>query len=297
MKKRVLIIGGTSFLGQAVANVLADSYQVDSYSRTNPSFNFQDSFVSELDDFELSKTLEYDLVINALAAGSQSSRWNDINAEEHFYVNTYFPIKLVLFLERNQFKGSVCTFGSYFEMGVSQEDRGLTEKDILSSTAQTANPYILSKRMLSQYFKMARLNLHYHHFILPTIYGEEENKERLIPTIVRSLRSGEELKLTEGNQVRQYLYAGDIADLMVGCIGAKRSLSGIYNVPGSEKKSVKEIFAEISTILNTHTESPFGKIKREDESMKYLCLVSNEIEQKFGWKAKTTIQEVVKNYA
>lgn len=48
------------------------------------------------------------------------------------------------------------------------------------------------------------------HFILPTIYSEYEDQNRLIPYMLRAIKNGEKLSFTSGEQVRQYLYVDEV---------------------------------------------------------------------------------------
>lgn len=294
--KKILIFGANSFLAKSIVHLLLEEFIVTGVARSDSELSYSKFNKSNLQEFDLSELLNQDIIVNCLAAGSQSNRWKDSNDEEHFFVNTYFPIKITEYLKKHNYKGVLITFGSYFEIGTNQINTPLTEQDILGSLAQTANPYILSKRLLSQYLRMAFLPFRNFHFILPTIFGKHEAKTRLLPTLMDAFKNNKSLALTDGNQVRQYLFAEELAFLIIEVSNKKESKSGIYNVPGSEIRTVREIYYELAAQFNFEEQNPFGKVKRYDEAMKFLYLSSTSLFEEYNWRPKAKISEIAYQY-
>ena len=167
---------------------------------------------------------------------------------------------------------------------------------ILKSTNSAPNTYTVTKRILSRFITSAKFSYTTWHFILPTIYGEKENPKRLIPYILRAIREKEELCLTSGEQVRQYIYINEVVKI-IDLAYQKQLTSGMYNIAGNEELSVKELvsmlFNYYGASLNTEV---FGKAKRQDTGMKILKLDGTALTSFLGYRTNLRITDVIKEY-
>lgn len=71
------------------------------------------------------------------------------------------------------------------------------------------------------------------------LYGPGEPETRLLASVVRSLLAGEPALCTHGEQQRDYLYAGDVADALVALLESE--VSGAVNVGSGEAPPIKEL--------------------------------------------------------
>ena len=193
---------------------------------------------------------------------------------------------------------TLISFGSYFEIGENTENRSFSENDLLLSMRRVPNAYCISKRLLSRYFSSASDKIPFLHFILPTIYGENENENenRLIPYLLRAIKYGEKLSFTSGEQVRQYLYVDEVPKIIEEAID-RHIPSGIYNIEGNETLSVKQL---VCMLLEAHGLKPdmsiFGAVKRQDEGMKILQLDGSKLNSLIDHHCNHTILSVLGNY-
>ena len=191
---------------------------------------------------------------------------------------------------------TLISFGSYFEIGENTENRSFSENDLLLSMRRVPNAYCISKRLLSRYFSSASDKIPFLHFILPTIYGENENENRLIPYLLRAIKNGEKLSFTSGEQVRQYLYVDEVPKIIEEAID-RHIPSGIYNIEGNETLSVKQL---VCMLLEAHGINPdmsiFGTVKRQDEGMKILQLDGSKLNSLIDHHCNHTILSVLGKY-
>lgn len=156
------------------------------------------------------------------------------------------------------------------------------------------NAYCISKRLLSRYFSSVSDKIPFLHFILPTIYGENEN--RLIPYLVRAIKNGEKQSFTSGEQVRQYLYVDEVPKIIEEAID-RHIPSGIYNIEGNETLSVKQL---VCMLLEAHGLNPdmsiFGTVKRQDEGKKILQLDGSKLNSLIDHHCNHTILSVLGKY-
>jgi nucleoside-diphosphate-sugar epimerase len=245
-------------------------------------------------DIDIDKLLDSDIIIYTSGAGIQS------NLKEPFadvyYLNAFLPIKLYKELGFRDFKGIVITFGSYFEYGSNAKQKPLDETDIISSLNPVPNEYSISKRLLTRFIVSDNPSFINWHFILPTIYGENESPQRLLPYIVNSIKNNTDIKLTTGEQVRQYLYIDEIPVLIYTAY-ENRLVSGIYNVAGSESYSIKKLTKHVFSFFNKPlNEEIFGGIEKADIKMKNLQLDGTKLFQITHFKAKILVADVLQKY-
>ena len=245
-------------------------------------------------DLDCTTMLDSDVIVYAIGAGIQSNLKE--GAELVFALNVTAPVNICNKLKTLDYKGAFVTFGSYFELGETDLKRPATEEDIIKSDATAPTDYVVSKRMLTRFVTSYKHDFTHWHFILPTIYGPGENPKRLIPYTINAIRSNEELHFTSGEQVRQYLYVGDVAKLLhAAYIG--RISSGVYNIAGTETISVRQLVKMICEVNGKkYDDIYFGKMLRSDVGMKYLALDGKRMHASIGFSPNTKIDDQIRLY-
>ena len=236
--------------------------------------------------------LDSDLILYCAGAGVQSSKKYERGIV--YEVNAFEPIRIINELNIAGYKGKIVTFGSYFEIGSNNEQRLYTEIDVVNATAPVPNDYCLSKRILTRFFESNRTSLKWYHLILSSIYGKGENANRLIPYVVTGILSNQKIKLSAGDQVRQYIHADDVNTFIIS-LSEKEIPSGMYNLAPEEGLTVKELVETIQFILNKKALVHLGDLTRTDQSMKVLLLNTDKI-KKTGWKSSVSLTQGITEY-
>lgn len=235
-----------------------------------------------------------DMIIYAVGAGIQSNlneRTNTI-----YDLNAGIPVKICNGLREVDYNGVFVTFGSYFEIGANIENRKYTEIELLNSQLDVPNDYSVSKRMLSRFVNSFDGGFKNWHFILPTIYGENEAEHRLIPYVLKSIKNHTELSFTSGEQVRQYIYIDEISEILLKAFEAQLE-SGIYNIAGTETLSVKELVLLLFDLMNkTMPIDVFGTACRKDVGMKILALDGSKLYTRLNIQPSVLISDVYMKY-
>ncbi len=297
-KKKVALIGSTSFLVSNLAPFLkSDEYLLSFFGR-KPNADFPNAEFHLFDypqaplNFEM--LLQKDIIVFASSLGVQHGQ-ND--PADHIYdVNAFLPSKLLLYLENNNFKGGIFTFGSYAEIGKNAlENTSFSEEELLNSTFPVANAYAGSKRVLSHFIHNNSFSFPYYHLILPTIYGPGENKNRLIPYLINGIKNNKEMSLTQGEQIRQYIYIEELSKLIIEIIKTLPA-SGIYNVFAAETLKIKEVIEKIFSRLNGNKNLIQPNTTREDVAMKSLILNASKLEKIISFKPSVLIEDSIEKY-
>lgn len=294
----ISIVGTNGLLANEFGLFFNDiGLDVDCYGRREPvnhkfnKFSKLDLINDNLDYNTLSKS---EVIIYACGAGIQSNLKD--SSESIYNLNTFLPINIYNELNKINFTGTFVTFGSCFEIGNNSNEIKFTETEVSSSSLEVPNDYCVSKRLLTRFVSSkCSKSLRHLHIILPTIYGENEASHRLIPYTVSALKKNQDMQFTSGEQIRQYLYVGDVPKIVHELVLFKHS--GIYNLAGVETYSVRNIIEKIYKFYDFPLdESLFGKAGRADVGMKNLQLDGTLIESIIPFFKYSKFEEVLKLY-
>lgn len=290
---KIAILGASSFLSTyIISGFNQEAFELTLYSRSNSNNHFK----FELFDYpniipDFKDLLEYDVIIYCAAAGVQSSVKN--TSDEVYGLNTFLPIRIINYLNDNNYLGKFISFGSYFEIGAQNELKGFTEKEVVFSENKVPNSYCLSKRIFTRYVHDVLNSCKHYHLILPSIYGKGENSNRLIPYLVNSLKNNNSLELTAGNQIRQFLHARDVSSF-VQILIKEDCTPGIYNL-ATQHNYVSDVVKILFDLFKRDSNDSLGKIQKMDESMKIL-LLDDSISRSTGWYPRVSLIEGILEY-
>ena len=244
----------------------------------------------------LSELVEYDIIIYTAGAGIQSGLKESLDTV--YELNSFLPIRLFNFLSENNFKGKVITFGSYFEIGDEKEERYYTEMEVALSNKGVPNHYASSKRILTRFLISSPHLPHHFHFILPNIYGNGENINRLIPYLIDAISQGTEIKLTSGSQVRQYIHASDIAKAVLK-VANNQYTKGLYNLCNSDPVQIKDLVLSVFKVMGKELDFyklKFGNNQRADTAMPFLLLNNDKSYNGLKFRPAISLEEGINNY-
>lgn len=295
---KISILGTNGFLSNAIGRYANEQgWKLDMYGLAKPEGLRYDAYheINLMDkELDCSPMQDSDIIIYAIGAGIQSNLKE--SADLVYALNVSAPITICNKLKELEYKGVYVTFGSYFELGEKAMSGPADEMDIINSIAMAPTDYVVSKRMLTRFVLSYKHDYTHWHFVLPTIYGPGENPKRLIPYTINAIRNREDLHFTSGEQVRQYLYVGDVAKVLDAAF-AKSLQSGVYNIAGSEIFTVRELVQAIFThFQKSIPDNCFGNITRTDIGMKYLALNGARLNEQLEIEASSRLQEIIDLY-
>ena len=294
---KVTIIGSNGLLSSEFGIYCNENnISIDTFGLGSPRSHNSNKFVKldllndKIDFNELAKS---DLIIYASGAGIQSNLEETYN--EIYSLNTLIPITISKELTKLSFKGSLVTFGSYFEIGNNSNEILFSEIELFNSMQSVPNDYCISKRLLTRYINSSSQSFKHIHLILPTIYGEREGKHRLIPYTIIKIKQKEIPQFTNGNQIRQYLYVGDVPKIIMALVEQKKS--GIYNIPGKEVYSIKKVVENIYEYYGFKiNDELFGTTQRVDLGMQNLQLNGSLIDSVLPEFKYSKFHEILNKY-
>jgi UDP-glucose 4-epimerase len=292
---RVAIVGGSGFVGGHVADKLMkaghDVLIVDANDpRWHPTQMY--SKASILDYERLVEVLSGSQVVMHLAAMS----------------NTQMAINDPQMCTRLNCEGTVNVLEAARSIGAERvvvasstlisgqqplEPDGKVTNDDLLDLMKADHPYVVSKtyaEMMARVYT-AQYGLPHTVFRYGIQYGERMTPGVVVHTFIERALQGKRLIVHgTGEQWRQYVYVGDIADAHVTILDRwEDSENQTFPLVGEEKVTIRQLARAVTKVV--HGEIEKGKERPGDIEVQY---VSPEFTaRQLGWKAETSLDEGV----
>ncbi len=297
MTRRVLVTGGTGFIGShLVEELVSRKYRPIVLKRSYSNLSRISKYLNAVDFYDLDKiTLEdifkkeiVDVVVNLAVFYRKEHSYGDI--DEMIDTNVKFPTKL-LELSRSSGVSTFVTAGTYFQYdkNVMHIDQGtaLLAKDFYAATKNAL------ERILEFYKSSSDLRLF--EFVLFTPYGERDDPKKLIPYIINSALQDRSVDLTQGFQRLYPTYAKDIVSAMIKAVELPESIrpsSYRFNVTGGQSYSIREIVTVLEEILDKKITVNWGRINTgKIDVLQLLTVDISTTENTLGWTPNTSLEE------
>jgi nucleoside-diphosphate-sugar epimerase len=124
-------------------------------------------------------------------------------------------------------------------------------------------------------------------------YGPMEDERRLIPAIITSLLRDEVVKITKGEQIRDFLHIEDVASAI--CAVANSQLSGIVNVGSGQPVTVGKIALELGNLLRKPDLINLGALPYRPNDPMFICANNELLRKKTDWTQKYNLTTGLKN--
>ena len=303
MKKKILIVGGTGFLGYHLAKkCLSKKWEVSSISINRPKkirylkkvhYMFLDISKKELIKKKIKKN--YDYVVNF---GGYVNHSEKLKTYKSHYVGCK---NLTDFFLTKKIK-SFIQIGSCVEYGNTMSPQLETSKTNVKTLQSTYGKAKLkaTNYLLKQY---KRNNFPSTILRLYLVYGPRQDFNRFVPLIIKGCLSNSLFPCSSGIQYRDFLYVDDFVNLIFACLKNKKSAGEVFNIGSGKPQKIKKIILKIQKFIKLG-KPEFGKVKfRKDEILKLYPSIQ-KAKQLIGWYPKvrfdqgiiSTINFYKKNY-
>ncbi len=271
---QILVTGATGFIGRALCNYLEEHCKDRSVVALVRKRN---DLPIAVDQIEVS---DWSLpgLKNAIASKSVTTIFHlaaygvsptNRDAELMREINSELPVTMVRLADH--LNASIITAGSSAEYAASAENLLLTEDAPLC----TDKPYGASKASgwLAASATALKHNVNMLHLRLFNVYGPNETQHRLFPSLVNSLSAGDHISLSDGEQIRDFVYADDVCRAFLAAEEALRgtSMAEVVNVCTGEGASVKTFAKLVCEKIGANSVLlGFGDIERRPDDTPYL---------------------------
>ncbi|MBL8560354.1 MAG: NAD(P)-dependent oxidoreductase [Hyphomonadaceae bacterium] len=122
-------------------------------------------------------------------------------------------------------------------------------------------------------------------------YGPGENESRFVASLATSMLRGEPAEMTSGVQVRDFLYAGDIADALVTLVKARHT--GAFNVGTGRPVTLLDIANEVARQTGRPDLLRAGVRQAKPFEPPLIRADMTRTANVLGWEARTSLQDGV----
>lgn len=135
-------------------------------------------------------------------------------------------------------------------------------------------------------------------FRLFSVYGPYEEPTRFIPTITKSLIIKDIIKLTPGNQRRDFIYVDDVSDAYLKALSEGKKIKGeIFNIGTGREYTNGEVVKKLFLSTASKTKVEKGSYpKRKWDTSHWRADISHT-KKALKWKPRYSLEEGLrKNY-
>ena len=243
MKKKILVIGGTGFIGHhLIKSLKSRNYIIHSVSTKRPK---KDRIVigvkyilTDISNFKkLNKDLkkdQYDYVVNLGGYVDHSNKKKTLNS--HYVgcknlVNLFLNSKIKKFIQ-------IGSSGEYGTLKSPHHENFNTTPTTIYNLAKKKASNFLIKSFKTNSFPVTILRLY-------LAYGPNQDQNRFIPIVINNFLQNKSFKLSHCNQYRDFIYIDDVINVIIKMLIIKKTNGEIFNLGTGKPIKLKTVINKI----------------------------------------------------
>ncbi|HEX3794031.1 MAG TPA: SDR family NAD(P)-dependent oxidoreductase [Acidimicrobiales bacterium] len=295
--RRVLVTGGTGFLGSyVVKRLVAEGSKVtavsSSVSAASPkrltevrdSIDLVEANLRDASSLaHVVANVQPELVIHQAAFTHVGKSFSRI--DENVQTNIQGTVNLLLALngnfERFVYVGSGDVYG---DAPVPFREDG---------PVRPASPYAVSKYAAEQFCRMFHQAYGWPITCLRpfNVYGPSQSPDRIIPELIISALSGRDLKMTEGRQTREFMFVEDVAEVFVRALTQPGIDGEVINVSRGEEVSIRELAVTVLELMGNPVQGLFGALDNRPNEIWRMFGDPTKARELLGWTPTTSLTD------
>lgn len=286
--KKVLITGGTGFIGTQVTNeLLKRGYEV--HSLVYPSFveerenlfQYEMNLLDEKSITEFFQTHQFDNLIHLAWYVGSKCHVHNVNID--WTIASLNLVKAFVESGGKVFVGAGTISEYEYKYGYLLEDDTSTDPQTLYGNSKNA-----LFNILKVYCKQNNVSFKWPRIF--NLYGPNEKSQRLMPSVIQSCLKGEDVKVSDCLKFQDYLHVEDTARGIIDVF--ENDIQGAVNICSGKPVQLKEIVNKITEITNFKGSILWGAIPAAfgDD----LVVGNNEKLKSTGWQQKYSLEEGLK---
>lgn len=286
-KKKVLIIGGTGFIGYHLAKKTYKKFDVTSISLNKPKKKEKLKYVkyliadiSKKKFFQSKIKKDFDIIVNL--GGYINHKDKNLALNTHYkgcknLVNFFKNKKIKIFIQI----GSSSEYGTQKSPNI--EKIGGNAKTIYAKSKLKATKLLMKLFKTSKSFPFVVLRLY-------QVYGPYQNYNRLIPMVVQNSLTNKRFACSGGAQTKDFIYVNDAVDAIYKCFNNKKIFGQIINIGTGKPMKIKNLILKIVKKIGLG-KPIFGVLKMRSDEPKNSYPSIKKAKKLLLWKPKTNFDE------
>ena len=292
-KKKILIVGGTGFIGYHLAKKsLKKGWKVTSISSNPPKKIRYLSKVKYIRcDITNKKLLKkkiqepFDYVVNL-------GGYVDHSNKKKTYKSHYEGCKNLaeIFLTKKLL--SFIQIGSSLEYGISNSPQKEKIKCNLKSIKSVyGKAKLLSTLYMINLFK--KKNFPATVLRLYQVYGPKQDTNRFLPITITGCLKNKKFPCSTGNQMRDFTYVDDVVEAVIKSLINKNARGQIINIGTGKPRVIKKVIEKVKKISKGGYPQ-YGMFKQRKFEIPTLYPNVEKAKNKIDWKSKTPFEKGLK---
>jgi nucleoside-diphosphate-sugar epimerase len=287
---KLLIIGGTGFIGRSLAqHALKQGYKTTILSLNPPlvekiieNVEYLQANIIDIKDLQKKITNSFDYVVN-LSGYIDHSRFLDGG---NIVIDAHFGgvQNLLQVLDWDRLK-------RFVQIGSSDEYGGSTAPQHEDLRESPISSYALGKVASTQLLQMLAKteNFPVVIFRLFLVYGPGQNSERFLPQVIKGCLSGDKFATSLGGQLRDFCYIDDVVNGILMALDNDKVNGEVINLASGEMVSIRTMIENVRDSIGKG-KPKFGMVPyRIGENMELYANIS-KAKKLLGWKPAITLE-------
>lgn len=225
-----------------------------------------------------------DVIVNAAVVGARPARSPGV--EEVLSTNVLLPMRLYACMPSGC---RLIQLGSMYEFGDFSRPIPETEASPISQGLYGWSKAAADGLLARAPTDPSKLCLRARAFL---VIGPREGETRLVPSLVRAIRSGRSVDLSDGLQQRDILHVSDVVEGLVTLASASNAASGVFNVARGESVTIRSVAERVATRLGGEALLRFGALPRRAGEPDAVTAVASKL-RALGWAPRLSVDETI----
>ena len=293
-KKKILIVGGTGFIGYHLAKKsLKKGWQVTSISsnrpkkiRYLPKVEYIRCNITNKKLLKRSIRKAFDYVVNL-------GGYVDHSNKRKTFKSHYGGCKNLseIFLKKTPL--SFVQIGSSLEYGISSSPQKENIKCNLNTIKSIyGKAKLLSSRHMIELFK--KKNFPSTVLRLYLVYGPRQDANRFLPITILGCIKNKKFPCSKGDQLRDFVYVDDAVEAIIKSLTNRNAIGQIINIGSGKPKRIKNVIEKVKKISKGGYPQ-YGMFKQRKFEIPKLYPNVEKARNKINWRPKISFEKGIKS--
>ncbi len=291
MSKKILITGGTGFIGYHLSSrCIKLGWSVTSLSSNSPKPNKKIQGVKYIKvDIKDKKKLfkikkDFDYIVNLAGYVDHSNKKKTL--ESH-----YIGCKNLASLFLNKKIKKFVQVGSSIEYGKLRSPQIENKKNSQSTFSVYGKAKLLSTKYLMKIYKKEKFPTTIIRLYL--VYGPKQDINRVIPITIKNALLDKKFNCSSGLQFRDFIYIDDVINAILKILKNRKTNGEIINIGTNKPVRIKDLIIKICSLVGSG-KPIFGKIKLRKDEIRSLYPNINKAHKILKWRPKISLNNGLK---
>lgn len=292
MESRLLIIGGTGFIGLNLAReaflrgFLVTIISVNEVPKLDQNNDFEYLKIDIRNKLDLKKSISNRVFHYVINLGGYINHDNYFDTgSEVIDVHLLGTKNIIDVLNKNQLK-------TFIQIGSSDEYGSNPSPQVENQREIPLSPYSFAKAAMTNFFEMLHHSESFPVVIIRLflVYGPGQKNDRFLPQVIKGCLQNNAFKVSKGEQIRDFCYIDDIVEGILSALDNNKAYGEIINLASGRPISISRVINQVRSMIGSG-KPEYGSIPyRAGENMELYANIK-KAEKLLGWKAKTQIKE------